>query len=239
MEKRIPIDRIGYDPRYYPRVNGSEDWLTVHRYTDTLKADDKKEFPPIHVARATGKPYEYILLDGVHRTKSYHNAKRETIPAIVETLPQSKWFARSAELNVGHGRPLDSGDKAWIAIRLEEDGYTIGQAAALLQMRVESLEKIKADHVVKIKARASKKIPIGRSNRQVGEQNFGFLKSAFKDHAGHASAQGVLDVQGAVTSRTTLNILDSCIAALEAGVDMTDEEVVARIERMRVLMAKL
>ncbi len=239
MSSMIPVDQIGYDPRYYPRVNGIEDWLTVHRYTDALKASPLKEFPPVVVVRVHGRAYAYLLLDGLHRTKSYYNAGRETIPAVVERLPQSKWFARSVEMNASHGRTLDTGDKAWAAVRLEEDGYTIEQAAELLQMRVESLEKIKAEHVVKIKAKAAKSIPSGRGNREVGGGHMGFLKAPFTDFAGTATASGVLAVQESVAARTALSVLDSCIAVLECGIDLSDEKVRGRAERLKELVEKL
>lgn len=232
----ILVSEIGYEPKYYPRVNGREDWLTVHRYRDTLAADPAKEFPPVHVVKVEGKKFQFGLLDGVHRTKAYHLAGRERIPAEIERLPISKWFARSVELNATHGRQFDTGDKAWVAVRLEEDGFTIGQAAALLQMRVESLEKIKVEHMVKIKANVAKNIPTGRSHRETGNRHYGFLKSAFKDHAQLGSATAVLEAQAPVNSRNVLNILDSFIAVLEAGLDSAESEVAERLAVIRKLL---
>lgn len=234
--ERIPLDQVGYDPKYYPRVNGHEDWLTVHRYKDALLADRHKDFPPVVVVKATGKPYKYMLLDGKHRCKSYALAERGSIPAEVERLPESKWFARSVELNATHGRTLDSGDKAWIAKRLEEDGYSTEDAAKLLHMRVESLEKIKAEHAVKMTATVAKKLPFGRSHRQLDSGHFGFLKAPFKDFAGSASAESVLAAQAPVSSGGVLNVLDSAIAVLECGVDMADERIVERVEKLRALL---
>lgn len=236
MLMTIPVDQIGYDVKFYPRVNGREDWYTVHQYKDALLADPRKDFPPVVVVKATGKEYAYALLDGVHRTRAYHHAGREAIPAVIERLPESKWFARSVELNTIHGRRLDVGDKAWIAVRLEEDGFSIKEVADLLQMRVESLEKIKAMHVVKLTAKGTKNIPEGRGNRTAGKRHFGFLKAPFTDHAGMASAESALAVQSPVCSMSALNILDSAIAVLEAGVDLADADIAERVATIRKLV---
>src|SRR5262245_47563150 len=130
----VSLDDIGYEAHYYPRSNGREDWFTVHRYTDALQSDPEKQFPPLVVVKATAKPYRYLILDGLHRLRAYHRAGREQVPIITETLPESKWFARSVELNAAHGRCFDVGDKAFIATRLEKDGYPLDQIASLLQM---------------------------------------------------------------------------------------------------------
>lgn len=234
---KIPLSEIGYDPKFYPRVNGREDWLTVHRYTDALKADPEKDFPAVVVVKAVAKAYRYMLVDGKHRCAAYKGADRESIPAVVESLPQSKWFARSVELNAAHGRVLDVGDKAWIAVRLEEDGYTVQEIASLLHMRVESLEKIKIEHVVKIRSAAAKAEPLGRAHREANGRHFGFLKAPFKDFAGTATAEQALAVQDPVSSLDVLHILDSAIAVLECGLDATDEEIAGRLERLRELLA--
>jgi hypothetical protein len=245
--ERIHLDQIGYDPKYYPRVNGKEDWYTVNIYKDALLAKPslafawtpdhpERGFPPVVLVRATAKKWPYLLLDGLHRLRTYHAAEYDEIPAVVERLPESKWFARSAELNVISKRGLDKGDKAWIAKRLEADGYTFKEAADLLHMRVESLERIVADCTVKLKASGAKNIPNGRGNREVDGKHFGFLKAPFAEFAGTTTAETALSSQGPVASMDALGILDSCVAVLECGVDMTDEEVVQRIERIRALL---
>jgi hypothetical protein len=233
----INLEEIGYDPKYYPRANGKEDWFTVNKYRDALLSDPAKEFPPVVVVRSVGHREKYLLIDGKHRCEAYSQADRQQIPTIVERLPQSRWFARSVELNITHGRTLDVGDKAWIAVRLAEDGYSPEQAAGILQMRVETMEKIKAGSIVKLRAKAAKSIPFGRGNREVGESRFGFLKSPFKGFVGTATAESALAVQDPVAASDVLHILDSAIAVLECGVDTTEEEVVARISRLKELLA--
>lgn len=234
--KMIPLDQIGYDKKYYPRVNGIADWFTVNKYRDALLSDARKEFPPIVLVKVTGKKWAYMILDGLHRLTGYGAAQREVIPAEIEHLPESKWFARSVELNIIHGRQLDTGDKAFIAMRLESEGYSAEEAAKLLQMRVETMEKIKAQHIQRIKATGAKDIPEGRGHRVFGTKHFGFIKAPFKDFAGTSKGEEALLAQGPVSSSSVLNILDSCIAILECGVDMADEGIVTRIERIRAIL---
>ncbi len=237
---RILLSEIGYDPKFYPRVNGDSDWLTVHRYSDALTADEKYDFDPVVVVKTVGRNWPYLLIDGRHRCKSYTQAGREDIPAIVERLPESRWFARSVELNAKHGRPLDSGDKAWIAKRLEADGYSEEDVAKLLCMRVESLQKIKVEHVVKITSKEGKLRPIGRSHREIetgGKTlDYGFLKAPFKEMAGTASAESALAVQAPLSSSGVVNVLDSAIAVIECGVDESDPDVGSRMARLRALL---
>jgi hypothetical protein len=234
--KKIPLTEIGYDPDFYPRVNGKEDWRTVFRYSDALLADPARQLPPIVVVVATAKAWAYMLLDGLHRIRAYYRAGRESIPAVVERLPRSKWFARSVELNAAHGRPLDSGDRAYIATRLRKDGYDAGQVAALLQMRVESLEKIVAGRVCRISAKASKSIPGGRGNRKMNGEHYGFLKAPFAGSgASPATAEAALAAQGPVSAMDAAHVLDSAIAVLECGVDLADEDIAARVQRLHTL----
>ena len=236
MTKNVPLEEIGFDPKFYPRVNGKEDWLTVHRYTDFLLSDPAADFPPVVLVRVVGKSYKYLMLDGKHRQSGYHGANRTTIPAVIESLPQSKWFARSVELNSAHGRTLDTGDKAFIAVRLEADGYSVADAARLLHMRVESLEKIKIGAIQKLKASGTKAIPIGRGNREVDGKHYGFVKAPFKDFTGSATAEDALQAQGPLASANVLQILDSCIAVLKCGVNMADADVAVRVAQIKGLL---
>jgi len=237
---RLKLEDVGYDPAFYPRVNGQPDWLTILRYTEALVADPRHDFPEVNVVRAQGFDTPYLLIDGVHRSRSYHNAKRETIPAIVEKIPQSKWFSRSVELNCRHGRSLDTGDKAYIATKLESDGWSIDEVAKLLCMKVESLEKIKASRIVKLSAKAQKIIPAGRGNRQVNGGSYGFLKAPMAGAQGMASSVVALQTQGSVASHDVLGILDSMIAVLRAGVlDMSNEEVSVRVSAVKELLDEM
>lgn len=239
-ETFIELDKIDYDTKYYPRVNGQADWMTIHRYTDTLLADKKYDLDPITLVKATGRDRPFLLIDGLHRIGAYTRAGRIRIPAIIERIPQSKWMARSVELNVRHGRPLESGDKAWICKRLEEEGWEKEAVASLLKMRVESLDKIVVTHCAKLTIKSAELIKPGRSNRQIGNEHFGFLKAAVTDANGTRHQQEALTSQYALSSRTVINVLDSVIAILKAGcVHMSDEEVASRVLAIKELMAKL
>lgn len=246
---RIPLDQITYDPQYYPRVNGHEDWLTVHRYKDALLADPKKAdanlkatkhwhpFPPIIVVRVHGGKEKFLLLDGLHRLKAFAAGGQTHIYAEVERLPKSKWLARSAELNAIAKRGLDTGDKAWVCQRLEADGYERPAIATLLQMQVEALDKIMVTRCQKLRVEDAKKLPSGRANRKVNGKHVGFVKAPFSDLTGTDKGRLALQKQGACTSRDVAQILDAFIGALEAGaIDMTDPEIA---ERMRVIQEQL
>lgn len=233
----IELDKIDYEPKYYPRANGEADWMTIHRYTDALLADKQCEFSPITVVKATGKDRPFLLIDGLHRIGAYTRAGRERIPAVIERLPQSRWLARSVELNVCHGRTLDTGDKAWICKRLEEDGWDKQSVAQLLKMRVESLEKIVVTHCAKLTIKSAELIKPGRSNRQIGKEHFGFLKAPVTGANGTQFQQEALASQNSLSSRTVVNVLDSVIAVVKSGcIDMSNDEMASRVQALKELL---
>lgn len=241
---QLPLDQIGYDPEYYPRVNGKEDWLTVHRYKEALKSQPYKAdanqtgaFPPIIVVKTTGYDWAYLILDGLHRLKAFEAVGLEKIPATIEALPKSKWLERSVELNIDSKRPLDSGDKRWVATKLMADGWKPGQVASLLCMERASFDKLVATNITKLTQASAKNILPGRSNRQVGKDHVGFLKAPFRDVTA-GNAQKALKTQAAVSCRESVQIIESFVALLEAKViDVTDERTAELLLRVRELIA--
>lgn len=240
MVQKIDLAKIGYDPKYYPRVNGDPDWMTVLRYTEALQVDPKMDFPPVVVVRAMVGKCPFMLIDGLHRDRSYIKAGRTTIPATIERIPQSKWMARSVELNCTNGRPLDARDKAWVATRLGAEGWEIKDVAQLLKMKVESLERIVSARCVKIDSKTAELVKIGGSNRKVNGGHVGFLKAPLTGATGKGAMLEALKSQQAVTSHDVLAVLDSMISVLRAGVvNMADEDVTARVQTIRKLLKGL
>lgn len=241
----LPIDKIGYDPRYYPRVNGHEDWMTALRYKEALvthpeKSDPKNPgaFPPIVVVKAAGFDWPYILLDGLHRLRAFHQAGMEKIAATIERLPKSKWLERSVELNIDSKRPLDSGDKRWVAkLLMEEEGWTADRVATLLEMETGSFERLMSVGVHKLTAKSAKLISKGRSNREINGRHYGFLKAPMVDASGAANAEKALLMQGSVTSHDARQIASSFVAMLESRCfDLTDSELLANLSRAKELL---
>lgn len=245
--QHLEIKQVGYDQNFYPRANGKEDWLTVFRYKEAIvahpwKADVRKRmaFPPIVVVRSTGYDWPYLLLDGLHRLRAFHNAGHEKIWAEVERLPQSKWLARSVELNIDSKRALDAGDKRWVAMRLKEDGWEDGQVATLLEMEPSSFQKLVSTGCQRLTAKQAEMVPEGRGNRKINGDRYGFLKAPFADATGTANAIPVLQSQGKVSSREPMQIVDSFLALLESGcVDMTNEELVEKLKSARSMLKRL
>lgn len=237
---RLELSKLDYDAKYYPRVNGREDWITVLRYRETLEENPDYEFDPITVVRATGYKRPFMLIDGLHRTKAYVQAGRTEIPAVIERLPQSKWMARSVELNSRHGRPLDAGDRAWVSTRLLEEGWDIGQVANLLRMKVASLEKIMYRRAVRITEKDAEDIPFGRANRIVESGHVGFLKAPLTEANGTPGVLEALKSQFSVTNYDVIGVLDSFLAVLRSGViDMTDEAIEGKVREIKRLVRKL
>lgn len=240
----LPIDQIGYDPEFYPRVAGKPDWLTVHRYKEALKsqpwkADASKPgaFPPVVVVKASGYDWPYLSLDGVHRQSAFAGAGLDKIAAIIETLPKSKWLERSVELNTDSKRPLDSGDKRFVTTKLMAEGWSAGKVATLLCMEKASLEKLIATNVTKLTHASAKSIPSGRSNREIRGEHYGFLKAPFSPISGTGNAQKALRSQSTVSCREATQIIESFIALLESkAFDLTDERTCDLLSRVHDLL---
>jgi len=243
--RQIKISQIGYDPQYYPRVSKCEDWHTVHIYKEALVANPKSAdssakptkswhpFPPITVVRVKGKPYLFMVLDGLHRLKAYTAAGFDMMWAVVETIPKSKWLARSVELNVPSQRGLDTGDKAWIAQRLKSEGWKLEKVAGLLQMKITSLEKIVVTRCHKLTSKDAKKIPEGRSNRRIDGASYGFVKGPFHEYTGTNKAIEVLEKQVGHPAANALDILDTFLTMLETDAfDRTNIEIASRLQRV-------
>jgi hypothetical protein len=201
-------------------------------------------FPPIHVVKTAfshgNKDFAYLIIDGLHRIRAHAAAEFTEIFAIVEHIPQSKWFARSVELNADSKRALDSGDRAYILKRLTIDGYTTAQVAKLLNMEVGSLERMEVKSIQKLSAKDGGLIPMGRSNREIGDGNFGFLKAPFAEVTGTNRGAATLKVQAAVSAGNAIQILDSMLALLISGsLDLTDDEVAGRITKIQELLQEL
>lgn len=239
----LNVSEIGYDQHYYPRVNGAPDWITILRYTESLLTNPAPfaGFPPIVVVRCTGRQEPYLLIDGLHRLRAAIKAELEQVPVIVERIPQSKWLARSVELNAVHGRPLDTGDKAWIVSRLKEEGWELSDIAGLMKMRVESLEKIYVSRCQKISSAEAEAIPVGRSNRTLlNGKHVGYLKAPLIGTTSKQQTIDALATQHSVTSHDVDAILDSMISVLTAGaVDVSVEKTAAKVASIRKLLREL
>lgn len=239
---RLKLEDIGYDPKYYPRVCGQADWRTVLKYTNILNADPDYDMDPVVVVKAVGnKKNPWMLLDGLHRCGAYERAGRESIPATIERWPRSKWMARSIELNIrNQHRDLDSGDKAWCIKRLREEGMGEESIASLLMEPIERIEPIVADRAIPIDTSKAEAIPRGRSNREIGGEHFSFIKAAFQESPLLEEDAGAVAVaQLPACGMDALHILDSAIALLSCGVDMTNGEIAERIERLNRLVRGL
>lgn len=243
----LSIDQIGYDPHYYPRVCAKEDWHWVNVIRDAILANpalldlaNPNHLDPIHVVPDKRKGWQYLIIDGLHRSKATRAAGYDKIPAIIERIPKSKWLARSAELNARGQRPLEPSDKAWVYERLSSDGYEPKTIAELLGMQVKSLEKIVSERVQRITVKEAELIPVGRGNRRINGKHRGFVKSPLKGLVGTAAGTNALRRQGPLNAKTAVNVLDSTIALLETGaLDLKDEEIVARLATLKRLLRPL
>lgn len=238
---RLKLETIGYDPKYYPRVQGDADWFTAMKYTNILNADPDYDMDAVVVVKAIGMKEPYMLLDGLHRCRAYARAKREDIPATIERIPRSRWMARSVELNSrNQHRDLDSGDKAWCIARLREDGLDDSKIATILMEPVERLEKIVAERIVPIDTSKAAAIPRGRSNREIGERHFAFLKAPFREMpVMEGDVATIAQAQIPAVGMDVLHILDSAIAVLTCGVDMENAEIAERIGKLKRLTFSL
>ncbi len=251
--QKIRIDSIGYDPKYYPRQAGQEDWITVARYAETLRQNPEKAnsdnlknkpFPPIIVVRATAKKkYKYLLLDGLHRTKALKQRKFLHIYAEIEKLPESKWLARATELNADSKRPLSDMDIASIIIRLEGNAYPLSKISDLTGKTVERLEKIKIERITKIQSKPGDKFSkTGTNGDKTGVGTFRpgngesiILKAPYKQFSGTSRAEELEPFQSRFNDRNCSQILNAAADLLESdGLDLTDPKTIEGLDRLQI-----
>lgn len=225
----LPVDDVEYDPDYVPRQSIDLD-DTVQRYREALIADPGFEFPAaIVVVRTTGRGARYLIIDGVHRYVAYNQAERRRIPASIEHLPESKWFARAVELNAQHGRPLTQIDRSRIVERLGKEGWSAEKIAGLLKVRVSTIEPflIGDEQIQKTTLHAPKRL--SRGSYRPPERS-------------EALSVPVVDSLGHVVERAKqpgsfeLATLDAAIRLLETRtVDPSNADVKKRLERLAAL----
>ncbi len=244
--QKIKIDNVGYDPRYYPRESGEEDWMTVAKYLGVLRQNPEKAnatnskvkpFPPIIVVRASKKPYQYLLIDGLHRTKSFKRYGLEDIYATIERIPESKWLARATELNAAGSRPLTSLDIASVIVRLESRKFSMKAISDLVEQPIEFLEKIKIDRITKLSPAEAKdlKKPVWNDNGSHAV----LLKKPFKDFSGTSRAKDLEKYQSRFNDLNCSAILNSCADLLESdALDLTDIKTIEGLERVKEAAAE-
>jgi hypothetical protein len=238
----IPLDDIGFEAAYYPRVNADANWFTVNQYWDAYQQG--ANFPPIALVRVTKRPYPFLSLDGRHRYLIHRKAKQTKIAAEILKLPEKQWFAKSVELNARHGRQLDPGDKAWIGYRLKQQGYSLKRISKILCMDPVTLERLILTRVVEGLAEMKPKKgeppkKESRSYRRVNGKFIGVLKKALDCCAGSASAKLALQKGGPLTQRDNLQIMDAFLAVLECKtIDLADAEQAARFEKIKAMVRK-
>jgi hypothetical protein len=104
-------------------------------------------------------------------------------------------------------------------------------------MEGESFKKLMATNVQKLTQASAKSILQGRSNRQIGGDNIGFLKAPFTDVSGTGNAQKALRNQSSVSCREAAQVIESFVALLEAkAIDMSNERVAGLMLRVRELL---
>ncbi len=237
--QKIRISIVGWDPRFYPRHSGEEDWVTVLKYYNALDAEPKKAnpnnkkadpFPPIIVIKAVAKPYTYLLLDGLHRLKAFIKAGIGFIYAEVERLPESKWLARATELNIIGKRVLTNMDIASISVRLSKGGYTNKQIAKLVNLTPERLERIIIERVVKVKQVKGEQ-PI--RNKWNGGDTV-ILKAPFKHLSGTVKAEQLEKYQRKFNDLNAVHILGAAADLLESdALDLADQNVIEVLDRLK------
>lgn len=227
--RRLPVDDLEYDPAYFPRIGVDLD-ETVRKYAENLMADSGFDFPPVVVFSHPTR--RNVIGDGVHRYLAYQRAGRTTIPAVVESLPESQWFARAVELNLIHGRPLGHLDRGKVMDRLQQDGWAVEKVAKLL--------KIRASEVVAFKAnpgdvQAVTAHPKART-RARPRQDYTTPPPAGNGRSKIVTPT-VPPVSQPARAANALTQLDGAIRALESGeADPADPQVKERLVKLKQLL---
>lgn len=111
---------------------------TVERYTVALR--NGVVFPGVVGQKRRGSKGKYTLADGNHRRKCYEDAGL-LLPGIYEINVSASLFTRlTFEANIPHGMPTGSEERLHHAVHLIDAGMTAPDAAALMQLKVTTVQ---------------------------------------------------------------------------------------------------
>lgn len=136
----LPLEKVVYDPACYPREKASP--ATIAQYVDALRAG--ATFPPIEVEAGT-----YILLDGYHRLRAYHEAGLREIEVVLVQLNGIPRLLYAAGKNATHGDRLTAAEKKAVARQLAEAGVPEGLIKEYLQISLGTVSAWVSDIVAR------------------------------------------------------------------------------------------
>lgn len=210
----IPINKLDLDPDYYVRKPGVEkpDWQTVERYADAMRCG--QIFPPLYVTPRNGT---FVVLDGwtrTHACKTYLRSQgvdpdTYQIPCVVDKeIPVDQWYAKAAELNMHHGRPLSMQERIAIADRLHRQNWSLKKISDLLAIPVPRIKMtLSRVHV----------------DEKTGKRTV--LKGAQKDIVVTARESNAAAHTRPIHSASIMAAIDNLLALLRSGVAHPDDPV--------------
>lgn len=212
----LKLEDILFDPENYPRVNNF-DWMTVARYTDAMSVGDK--FPPLVVVKDGNK---YVLLDGWHRYQAAEALKLASFDCEIVKVPRKKWLVYAVNCNIENARPLSSQDRAQVAYKLKEAGFTTSAISKVL--------RAKPDTIVKWLGR----VVLDKDGKPVP------LKSAVSNVAGTRREELTVAGQGPIANASVYRSLDEMLALLEVhAIDVSIQLVRTKVENLVMGLGKL
>ena len=186
----LKVSEIVKDETLYPRI--FQKWQKAYEYSEALKqmeADgNKEEFPPIVVAKISGK---YVLIDGWHRLEAYKLAKKNYIKAIITDVKgQKNLYLLAVKLNAKHGIPFSVTDKTKIITDMDKLGFSREEISGVLRIKVDKMELI-----------VEKKVRYGPNNETI------ILKTPISHLSESDMTPAILEQQKSLTGRTQMQLL--------------------------------
>lgn len=217
MKTRImKIKDIKIKKEVYPRH--TEEWIRTIRYAEAIEAGAK--LPPIDIVKYQGV---YVLIDGFHRIQAHKRIQEKFISAnIHKDLTEKEIFIMALKLNLKHGIPLTTYDRANAIIKLRKYGISNIKISEIFEVKVERLKQF-----------AAKKIAYTTSGEEIALKG-----SVSAEYAGRTITKNLSDAQLKLLGDSPHSLIKTLITLLEHdSLDTTNAHLMGQLKKLRKLIS--
>ena len=217
MKTRVmAIKDIKIKKEVYPRH--SEEWIRSIRYAEAIEAGAK--LPPIDIVKYQGV---YVLIDGFHRIQAHKRIQEKFISAnIHKDLTEKEIFIMALKLNLKHGIPLTTYDRANAIVKLRNYGISNTKISEIFEVKVERLKQF-----------AARKIAYATSGEEIA------LKGSISaEYAGRTITKTLSDAQLKIVGDRPDAIIRTLIILLENdSLDIHNTHLMGQLKKLGKLIS--
>jgi len=225
--RTVKIGSLVFDFDLYPRTD--VDSQHVHYIREAIEAGE--QMPALVVERKTMR-----IVDGFHRAKAYLSlyGPDHEVDVVEKTYRSEADLLEDAiRYNARHGRTLTRCDRARCAILAERHGLSIDRAAQAMGLTVETVTKLRAERVGKLRVYHGGTPKRGKRGKPIEIP----IKRTIKHMAGKELTPEQAEANKRLSGMEQLFYVNQLILLIENDLlDRSNEKLLAGLARLRELL---